>query len=249
MTLIRIIGAASLLLQSAFSLREAAVRADDYLSASVSVHQGRRLQPAAFEEVNATPQEIIDYLGSKAGEILHVREDLLLARASWQAQFLSSGKEEAFVAVSEIHALHPVGGWREDTWAKTIKRRDAILKAKTLIVSKDVTLLDDDMNNNEDLAPMNSITNFIAVPFPYCGYKYVLLEGNGRLKAMQLAALEHPELQGLKVQTAVLQYSPDSLRTTQEGIALLWNQYVEEASKMEDRTLPSARTTRSSASA
>jgi hypothetical protein len=82
------------------------------------------------------------------------------------------------------------------------------------------------MNNLDTLAPMRSVTPFIAVPFPFCGNGHVLLEGNGRLKAMKMAAAEDADLADMSVEVTLLGYTRQNVQTTQEGIELLWNQYV-----------------------
>lgn len=173
-------------------------------------------------------QGMLSYLLEKASEINNLPEDMLLARASWQAQMLQtkSCARQDNIAVAGLHQLHPVGSWREDTWKKTEKRKDAILAAKSVIQSHGGILTEEDMNKNQLLKPMESITSFIAVPFPFCGNSHVLLEGNGRVKAMKLAAAADPDLANMKVEVTLLCYDRGGMKATQEGIALLWNQYV-----------------------
>lgn len=169
---------------------------------------------------------VIGYAAEKLAEANNLPEDILLARASWQAQQLAKSQKQMSISVSRIHQLHPVGSWREVTYAKTERRRDAILKSKSIIHSRGNILTEHDMQNENDLGPMRSVTPFVAVPFPFCGNGYVLLEGNGRVKGMQMAMAKDPTLNGMKVEATVLQFTRENMRTVHEGIALLWNQYV-----------------------
>jgi len=190
---------------------------------------------SCFKIPHADDKEtMIKYLGSKAAEIKDMGPaDLLLARAVWQAQTLTSGTKDENIDVKGIHALHPVGGWRADTWKKTLDRKAGVLAATEQILAAGGKLTKKDTNSTEALRPMRSVTNFLAVPFAFNGITHVLLEGNGRLKGMQLAAEEDPaHLRDLKVQVDLLTFTPQSLITVQEGILELWNQYIEEAFAM-----------------
>jgi len=122
-----------------------------------------------------------------------------------------------------------------------MQRRDAVLAAVDQIVAADGKLTKDDINSTASLRPMRSVTNFLAVPFPFNGFTHVLIEGNGRMKGLQLAAKQNPDqLPDVKVEVDLLDFSPESLLTVQEGILQLWNQYVEEAWAMSQ---PSNQTT------
>lgn len=171
-----------------------------------------------------------NYWMEKLPEIVNLDEDIWLTKVSRTAQVVSNGKTKRFVPVQRVHFLHPVGSWRQTTWEKTQKRKNAILQAKDLILSRHSQILDADVNNDATgLIPLRSQDEFLVVPFPFCGSNYVLLDGNGRLKAMQLAAQEDSSLSGLEVEMTLLSYSPDMLHMVQEEIAGLWNMYVESA--------------------
>lgn len=139
--------------------------------------------------------------------------------------------------VKDIKSIHPVGEWRPDTWAKTRKRTESILAGKELLMQNDMTLTQELTQQEEVFEPMRSIGRYIAVPFPYGGKKYVTLEGNGRLKAVALAAEQDRDFKDLKVEVDLYEFHPNSSRIIQANILKLWNQYVWEgvqASKSDD---------------
>jgi hypothetical protein len=173
----------------------------------------------------------LEYLGEKSTEISKMGPaDILLGRAVAQAKMLKKAITAEYIRVGGVHPIHPVGSWREDTWAKTLGRKDDVLSAVDKIVEAGGKLTKADIDSTPSLRSMRSQTNFEAVPFAFNGFQYVTMEGNGRLKGMQLAAQERPqELGDLAVEVDLYHYNPDSLQTVQEGILELWNQYVEEA--------------------
>eukprot|EP00930_Biecheleria_cincta_P057748 TRINITY_DN4362_c0_g1_i2.p1 TRINITY_DN4362_c0_g1~~TRINITY_DN4362_c0_g1_i2.p1 ORF type:complete len:355 (+),score=58.83 TRINITY_DN4362_c0_g1_i2:150-1214(+) len=130
--------------------------------------------------------------------------------------------------VRDIKYIHPVGEWRQETWAKTRDRTASILAGKQSLIENDMTLTQNLTQEVEVLAPMRSIGKYIAVPFPFYGKKYVTLEGNGRLKAVALAAEQDPDLRDLKVEVDLYQFNPEALLSIQASILKLWNQYVKE---------------------
>lgn len=66
------------------------------------------------------------------------------------------------------------------------------------------------------------------------GYRYVLVEGNGRLNGIQQACAEKPELDSLEVEMTIIDYSQEWRRGLVLDFACdLWDSY---ASRMESMT-------------
>lgn len=185
-------------------------------------------------------QGLVDYLGSKAGEILYMgKADVLLGTAATLVKASPGSVGPAMVPLKSMKSIHPVGSWRPDTWEKTKGRRDSMVAAKDVIMKTGGALTENLTNNDVPgvdasvLKPMRSIEGFIAVPFKYCGLENILLEGNGRLKGAHLAAEQDPELNNIQVEVALHSYSAWYLRQIHKSVAKLWAQYTAEALAMD----------------
>jgi hypothetical protein len=171
------------------------------------------------------------YAKEKVSEVSKMgKADILLAQVAIEANTNEHNITKMVIPVKSIKSVHPVGEWRENTWQKTLKRKHAVLAGKDILKANNYTLTAELIFAHDVFAPLQSVGNFIAVPFGFHGYSYVTLEGNGRLKGIALAALDDPELGNLQVEVDFLEHKTDAVRRNiQAAILKLWNQYVTEA--------------------
>lgn len=175
------------------------------------------------------------FLGQKILEVASMGfADGLLDRALQQAQKLALGDKQAFIKVSSIHALHPVGTWHQEVTNTIAVRKQAILDSKDAIIANGLKLSSKDILTKDTLKPLRSDTPLLAAPFAFCGFEHVLLDGNARLKALQAAAAADPELKDMTIEVSLLEFATDRLPLLQQAIGLLWNAYAKEAKTMDE---------------
>lgn len=177
-------------------------------------------------------ETFMEYLGEKVMEVQHMgAADILMAHTAMKVNTLWESQVVVNIPVAHIHQIHPVGSWRARTWERTQARAVAVLEARDLIAANGMNITQELTYSQEVLAPLQSVGVATAIPFGYCGWEYVFMEGNGRLKGIRLAQEQNPEAFGddLRMEATLHTFTPQRLNSVHLSIARQWSQYISEA--------------------
>jgi hypothetical protein len=189
------------------------------------------LRCASVEHPNDR-ETMVEYFHEKAMEVAHMGPaDILMGHTAMKVNTLWEAQIDVNIPVSQIHQLHPVGSWRPRTWNRTMARAAAVIDAVDLIAANGMNITQELTYSQEALAPLQSVGVATAIPFDYCGWSYVFMEGNGRLKGIRLAQEQQPDLFGndLRMEATLHTFTPRRLRSVHRSIARQWAQYITEA--------------------